>query len=85
MKYQIYKLNNDGKVIPHGVGTKSDVINYLFNEIDFISVYQWGEVPDFMADEESQEIYGEAKNVYDAFDGEWHYLNGDYNYRIEKL
>lgn len=85
MKYQIYKLDNDGKIIPHGVGTKAQVQTQLFNEIDFLSVYEFGYVPDFMADEESQEIYGKAKNVYDAFDGEWHYLNGDFNYRIEQL
>ena len=85
MKYEIYKLNNQGKLFFHGVGTKSEIKNYLFEKIDYQSCYEFGEVPDFMADEESQSIYGEAKNVYDAFDGEWHYLNGDFNYMINKI
>ena len=84
MKYEIYKLDNQGDVSLYGVGTKGEIKDYLLRQIDYQDVYEMGYVPDFIADEETQSIYGEAKNVYDPFDGYWHYLNGDYCYKINQ-
>jgi len=64
---------------------KSNVINYLFEYIDISDSYEAGNVPYFFANKEDLLIYGEAKSVYNPFDENAHYYNGDYVYRVEKL
>jgi len=83
--YRITLIHNDGRKQKLDFEKKSNVINYLFEYIDISDSYEAGNVPYFFANKEDLLIYGEAKSVYNPFDENAHYYNGDYVYRVEKL
>ena len=83
--YRLTLTHNYGREIKLDFERENEVINYLFENIDISDSYTAGDVPYFFADKESLLIYGTAEFVYNPFDENGHYYNGDYVYKVEKL
>ena len=81
--YNLKLFHTNGSKKEYTFYTQKEVIGFLFNSMSIYDCYIAEEVPIFFADQESQEIYGKAKNVYNPFDDDAHYYNGDYVYRVE--
>jgi len=81
--YTLTLIHNNGRRKNYSFYTQKEVIGFLWNSMSIYDCYETEEVPIFFADQESQEIYGKAKNVYNPFDDDAHYYNGDYVYRVE--
>jgi uncharacterized membrane protein YjdF len=81
--YNLKLVHNNGSQKEYSFYTQKEVIGFLYNSMSIYDCFIAEEVPIFFADQESQEIYGIAKNVYNPFDDDAHYYNGDYVYRVE--
>jgi len=81
--YTLTLIHNNNTRKDYSFYTQKEVIGFLSNSMSIYDCYIAEEVPFFFADQESQEIYGMAKNVYNPFDDDAHYYNGDYVYRVE--
>ena len=83
--YTLRLIHNNGTEKQLSFSNEKQILGYLFNSIDISRAYlEAEEVPNFFVNEESEEVYGKAKNVYNPFDEQFHFFNGDYDFCIEK-
>lgn len=84
--YNLKLVHNNGSKKEYSFYTQKQILGFLFESIDISRAYlEAEEVPDFFADDESQEVYGIAKNVYNPFDNQFHFFNGDYDFCVETI